>query len=124
MNLNTKMNHCEGFSLDVMMPDTEHSPLYDNSTYFSGYSSESERNKSDEVQEDKKNILNRKRGREIEINGIILKDFMTSDDLNECVSALLRKEKQIFKNCMKKVIRYNPSGKEKEKRKRQRKNKN
>jgi len=49
---------------------------------------------------------------------------MSSDDLNECVSALLRKEKQIFKNCLKKVIRYNPTGKEKEKRKRFRKNKN
>lgn len=49
---------------------------------------------------------------------------MSSDDLNECVSALLRKDKQILKNCLKKVIRYNPSGREKEKRKRQRKNKN
>lgn len=65
-----------------------------------------------------------RRCKEVEINGIILNDFMSSDNLNECVSALLRKEKLVLsKNTLKKVIRYNPTGKEKEKRKRFRKNK-
>jgi hypothetical protein len=48
---------------------------------------------------------------------------MCSENLNECVAAILRKEKLVYKN-LKKVIRYNPTGKEKEKRKRLRKNRN
>lgn len=58
------------------------------------------------------------------INGILLKDYMSSNDLNECVSALLRKEKPCFlKSNIKKVIKYNPTGREKEKKKRYRKDK-
>jgi len=47
---------------------------------------------------------------------------MASDDLNECVSALLRKEKYAIKS-LKKVIRYTAPGTSKQKRRRFRKDK-
>ncbi len=50
---------------------------------------------------------------------------MSSADLNECVASLLRKEKpDPVTHQLRRVIRYNPTGKEKEKRRRHRKNKN
>ena len=89
------------------------------STNLSGYSSESEI-KEEEVKQKKTNV----RCREVVINGIVVKDYMTSNDLNECVSDLLKKEKPAFlKNNIKRVIKYNPTGKEKEKKKRYRKDK-
>ena len=89
------------------------------STNLSGYSSESEI-KEEEVKQKKINV----RCREVVINGIVVKDYMTSNDLNECVSDLLKKEKPAFlKNNIKRVIKYNPTGKEKEKKKRYRKDK-
>jgi hypothetical protein len=96
------------------MPDKqamELSPLMDSSTHLSGYSSECEKDIGCPI-----------RNKVVTINGIVLSDYMFSDNLNECVAALLRKEKMVIKN-LKKVIRYNPTGKEKEKKKRLRKNK-
>lgn len=63
----------------------------------------------------------------LEINGIIIDNILSSDDLNECVDYLLRKEKSENKKDLKnnstlRVIRHNASGKLKEKKKRQRKN--
>ncbi len=55
------------------------------------------------------------------MNGLLIDNFLTSDDLNECVDALLRKEK-VVKGITQKVIRHNSSGKPKDKRKRLRKN--
>jgi len=89
----------------------EDSPLIESSTHVSGYSSDCGLG----VDYDFKN-------KEVVINGILMREYMTSNDLNECVATLLRKEKLVIKN-LKKVIRYNPTGKEKEKRKRLRKNK-
>lgn len=103
--------------------DLDHSPLFDNnSTNFSGYTSETEKDSSENIEVEEE--FNSLRCKAIEVNGIILRDYMSSDNLNECVSALLRKEKITLKSCTTKVIRYNPTGKEKEKRKRQRKNRN
>lgn len=51
----------------------------------------------------------------IEINGIIIDKFLASDDLNECVDFLLRKEKVDMKKNGHKVIRHNSSAKAKEK---------
>jgi hypothetical protein len=63
----------------------------------------------------------------LEINGVVIEKILTSDNLNECVDFLLRKEKTDFKNnpnfsSTLRVIRHNLSGKSKEKKKRQRKN--
>lgn len=62
----------------------------------------------------------------LEINGIVIDKILSSDNLNECVDFLLRKEKPEIKKDIKgatlKVIRHNASGKSKEKKKRQRKN--
>jgi hypothetical protein len=61
------------------------------------------------------------------INGIVIEKILSSDNLNECVDFLLRKDKPEFKNSLisgvtLRVIRHNASGKSKEKKKRQRKN--
>lgn len=58
---------------------------------------------------------------------MIIDKILASDNLNECVDILLRKEKTDFKNSLLqnptlRVIRHNASGKLKEKKKRQRKN--
>jgi hypothetical protein len=106
--------YCGAFNFNVQMPSKmvmQHSPLMDSSTHLSGYSSD--------CNNDAENDL---RNRSVTINGIVLRDYMTSNNLNECVTALLRKEKVVVKN-VKRVIRYNPTGKEKEKKKRLRKNK-
>ena len=52
----------------------------------------------------------------------MIDDFLASDDLNECVDFLLRKEKMEFKQAINKIIRHNSSSKHKDKQKRQRKN--
>jgi len=58
----------------------------------------------------------------LEINGMVIDCFLASDDLNECVDILLKKEKMDPKTCYNKVIRHNFSSKYKNKQKRQRKN--
>lgn len=65
-----------------------------------------------------------KKRRPLEINGIVIDNFLASDDLNECVDFLLRKDKGdlTLKNEHQKVIRHNAFGKSKDKKKRQRKN--
>lgn len=63
-----------------------------------------------------------KKRKPIEINGILIENFLSSDNLNEQVDFLLRKEKIDLKNNINKVIRHNASGKAKEKKRRQRKN--
>lgn len=59
-----------------------------------------------------------KNNKPLEINGIVIDDFLASDNLNECVDFLLRKEKADMKKNINKVIRHNLSGKAKEKKKR------
>jgi hypothetical protein len=109
----------------------ELSPLNEDisTTHNSGYSSETDRiEKSDSSilrSSNKKKSLPQKQEyivKTIVVNGIELNDYMASSNMNECVSALLRKEKFNPKN-IKKVIKFNSSGKEKEKRRRLRKNK-
>ena len=58
----------------------------------------------------------------IVVNGVVVDKYMYSDNLNECVDFLLRKEKVLNLN-VKSIIRHNSSAKSKEKRKRMRKNK-
>ena len=60
--------------------------------------------------------------RTLVVNGIVIDKFLTSDDLNECVDTLLKKNKISTLN-VKSVIRHNSSAKSKEKRRRLRKNK-
>ena len=88
----------------------------DHSTNLSGYS-------SDDNEDKHLSAMDSYRCKAVEVNGIILRDYMGSSDLNECVAMILKKEKHDQKSNPLKVIRYNPSGKEKEKRRRQRKNK-
>ena len=56
-------------------------------------------------------------------DGIVLDNYLASDNLNECVDALLRKEKISLGYDIKSIIRHNSNGKGKEKKKRLRKNK-
>ena len=56
------------------------------------------------------------------VNGVTVDDYMYSDNLNECVDFLLRKQKIQNLN-VKAIIRHNSSAKSKEKRRRMRKNK-
>lgn len=63
-----------------------------------------------------------KKSKALEINGIIIDNFLASDNLNECVDFLLRKDKGENRKNINKVIRHNSSAKSKEKKKRMRKN--
>ncbi len=56
------------------------------------------------------------------INGIQIDNYLASDDLNECVDFLLRKQKIVPNQSITRIIRHNASGKSKDKRHRQRKN--
>ena len=74
-----------------------------------------------------KSNKNHNKSNTLEINGIIIDKILSSDDLNECVDYILRKEKSENKKDIKgistlRVIRHNASGKLKEKKRRQRKN--
>lgn len=53
----------------------------------------------------------------------MIENYLASDNLNECVDALLRKEKTYAGQDVKSVIRHNSNAKGKEKRNRLRKNK-
>lgn len=55
------------------------------------------------------------------MNGIVLENFLVSDNLNECVDFLLKKTKINHTN-IKAIIRHNVSSKNKEKQRRLRKN--
>ena len=55
------------------------------------------------------------------VNGIVVENFLASDNLNECVDFLLRKNKVSTDN-VKQVIRHNHSSKHKDKKRRLRKN--
>ena len=55
------------------------------------------------------------------VNGIVIENFLASDNLNECVDAILRKTKVPTDN-IKQVIRHNNSSKHKDKKHRLRKN--
>ena len=63
-----------------------------------------------------------KKKKHLEINGMIIDDYLASDNLNECVDFLLRKDKGENRKNINKIIRHNSSAKSKEKKKRQRKN--
>lgn len=58
----------------------------------------------------------------IVVNGVVVDNFMASDNLNECVDFLLTKEKPKNLN-VKAIIRHNTTSKCKDKRRRLRKNK-
>jgi hypothetical protein len=57
----------------------------------------------------------------VTVNGMVIDNFLASDNLNECVDALLRKTKVSTLN-IKQVIRHNNSSKHKDKKRRLRKN--
>lgn len=61
-------------------------------------------------------------GKPVWVDGNLLKDYMNSDNLNTCVDNILQKVKVDLKSTNLKVIKYNPTGREKEKRRRHRKN--
>lgn len=66
---------------------------------------------------------NKKKSRKVlNINGLIVDNYLHSDDLNECVDFLLRKQKLMPSLAINKIIRHNASGKSKEKKRRYRKN--
>lgn len=112
----------KGFSYDVIMPNQavlQSSPLknveisnevssdtekdHDSTNYSSGHSQEHNEKEA------------------FTVNGIVVDNFLASDDLNECVDALLRKNKVSTLN-IKQVIRHNNSSKHKDKKRRLRKN--
>jgi hypothetical protein len=69
-----------------------------------------------------KNQTEKKKNKALNINGILVDNFLASDNLNECVDFLLRKHKLNPNHTFNKIIRHNASGKSKEKRRRYRKN--
>ena len=76
------------------------SPLRDSSLSGNATNSDNERDlESTEESQDKKDVVMREEGSEkkkkvLNIgNGILIDKFLASDDLNECVDFLLRKEK-------------------------------
>jgi hypothetical protein len=100
------------------------SPLNDNSE-ASGFHTDIDKDMEDSTDSsghEKDSAEKTKKRKSLEINGILIDNFLFSDNLNECVDFLLRKDKSDLKKNVTKVIRHNASGKIKEKKKRQRKN--
>ena len=50
-----------------------------------------------------------KKKKHLEINGMIIDDYLASDNLNECVDFLLRKDKGENRKNINKIIRHNSS---------------
>ena len=59
-----------------------------------------------------------KKKKPLEINGVVIENYLASDNLNECVDFLLRKDKGENRKNINKIIRHNSSAKSKEKKKR------
>eukprot|EP00347_Sterkiella_histriomuscorum_P011141 403373602 len=137
------VNGPRGFSYEVLLPQKSllnRSPLsgdtgmnsdgsadLDKDMDSTDFSQQSASNQS--LQNSQQNLTekSKKQSRnQLEINGIVIDNILSSDDLNECVDFLLKKEKPEIKKDSKgatlRVIRHNSSAKSKEKKKRQRKN--
>ena len=117
----------KSFSLDVVFPSKSGrggSPLQESSlgSFQSGFDSDKDMESTDYSADRKDESEKAKSKRPLEINGMVIDNFMGSDDLNECVDILLRKEKLDPKTSYNKVIRHNLSSKCKDKKRRQRKN--
>ena len=123
----------KGFSLDVVMPNKyflSKSPLRETIMEGgTGYSSGMEDHESTDFSSEQatgSEVENTKirteKKHEFILNGMIVSDFMASGDLNECVTAILSKQKA-FPEQYKQIIRHNTSSKAKDKQKRFRKNK-
>ena len=118
------------FTFDVIVPNNSvlgTSPLQDPHQTNSGYLSECEKdqdstNHSSSSKDSKENTRTVQKKRPLVVNGVVVDNYMFSDNLNECVDFLLRKHKAQNLN-IKAIIRHNSSAKSKEKRKRLRKNK-
>jgi len=128
------INEPRGFTYDVIMPvnsmlGTSSSLIKEGKLIESNYSSDMERdhestdyslatlNSSPMIS----NTKPKDKKKPLVVNGVVLDNFLASDNLNDCVDALLRKEKIQSMN-FKSVIRHNSSAKSKEKRRRLRKN--
>lgn len=88
----------KGFNYDVIFPNKSHiSPLNDASGSSDAFTLDADKDmdSTDYSQESKETTSTEKTKfkKFIEINGMIIDDFLASDDLNECVDFLLRKEK-------------------------------
>lgn len=131
----------KGFNLDVIYPTKsmlQSSPLNEQSNGGispNGFSSDGEKDAdstdySQEKRDDDQFMSQSgslstemtKKKKPLEINGIIIDNYLASDNLNECVDYLLRKDKGENRKNVNKIIRHNSSAKSKEKKKRQRKN--
>jgi hypothetical protein len=131
------MSAPKGFNYDVIFPSKsllQTSPLNEinnGGNSPSGFTSDGDKDMdstdySQEKGNDEEEMTSRtektKKRKFLEVNGIIIDDFLASDNLNECVDFLLRKDKGELRKNVNKVIRHNSSAKSKEKKKRQRKN--
>ena len=131
----------KGFNLDVQFPSKtmlQTSPLNDQSNGGispSGFTTDGDKDmdSTDYSQEkgeenlyaSRENSISTeksKKKKHLEINGMVIDDYLASDNLNECVDFLLRKDKGENRKNINKIIRHNSSAKSKEKKKRQRKN--
>lgn len=98
--------------------------MNDNSC-FNSDSDHSESTEESQVKHEEQhlgNVTEKKNKKPLNINGILIDNFLASDNLNECVDFLLKKHKLNPNQTFNKIIRHNASGKSKEKRKRYRKN--
>ncbi len=119
-----------GFSLDVIQPRKSQlglSPLNDtftaqaNGGIFNSYSDSdkemesthySNERKNEQSRDDDENLLSHQKSRKpIEINGVVIDKFMASDNLNECVDFILKKEKLENKMLYNKIIKHNSTSK-------------
>ena len=129
----------KSFNLDVQFPSKNRlqtSPLNDQSNGGvspSGFTTDGDKDMdSTDYSQEKDNLYasrenslvteKSKKKKHLEINGMIIDDYLASDNLNECVDFLLRKDKGENRKNINKIIRHNSSAKSKEKKKRQRKN--
>jgi hypothetical protein len=121
------------FNLDVILPNKisgANSPMRDstlNSESCDAFkdleSTEDSQLRRDEDMEDQSENKNFSgKSKVFNINGILIDNFLASDDLNECVDFLLKKQKFDGSKTFNKIIRHNASGKSKEKKRRYRKN--
>ena len=114
----------KGFSFDIIMPNNSVlgiSPLNDHND-DDGSDMERETESTTHTFASKENTVVVPKKKEVVVHGIVVDNYMFSDNLNECVDFLLRKHKIQTLN-IKAVIRHNSSANSKEKRKRTRKNK-
>lgn len=96
--------------------------MKDNASTNGGYSSESDDTHYSSVRKDSNSQEDAIMGSQtVTVNGILVDNYMASTNLNECVDALLRKQKTSVAN-VKSIIRHNNSSKNKDKKRRLRKN--